>query len=80
MGCVWVRDWDTEVPELAVISLLNQTVSVCLSNLPQRTLQCNLFMCDIVIPFHEQDTVLIVMRPNHSPLSLVLFPPPLTVW
>ena len=38
MGCVWVRDWDTEVVEPAVISLLNQTVSVTLSKLPQITL------------------------------------------
>ena len=38
MGCVLVQDWDTEVAEPAVISLLNQTVSVSLSKLPQRTL------------------------------------------
>ena len=38
MGCIWVQDWDAEVAEPAVISLLNQTVSVTLSKLPQRTL------------------------------------------
>ena len=38
MGCVWVQDWDIEVAEPAVISLLNQMVSVTLSKLPQRTL------------------------------------------
>ena len=35
MGQVWVWDWDTEVAEPAVISLLNQTVSVNLSKLPE---------------------------------------------
>ena len=36
MGLVW--GWETEVAEPTVISLLNQTVSVILSKLPQRTL------------------------------------------
>ena len=38
MGWVWVQDLDTEVAEPAVISLINQTVSVTLSKLLQRTL------------------------------------------
>ena len=35
MGQEWVWDWDSEVAEPAVISLLNQTVSVSLSKLPE---------------------------------------------
>ena len=38
MGWVWAQDRDTEVAEPAVISLLNQTISVTLSKLQQRTL------------------------------------------
>ena len=34
----WVWDWNAEVAEPAVISLLNLIVSVTLSKLPQRTL------------------------------------------
>ena len=35
---VWVWDWDTEVTEPTVVSLLNQMVSVILSELPLRAL------------------------------------------
>ena len=38
MGCVRVWDWDTEVTEPTVVSLLNQMVSVILSKLPLRGL------------------------------------------
>ena len=111
MGCVWVWDWDTEVEEPRATSLLNQTLSVTLSNYHRRPFSAS-SPCDIVvvvvvviiieennydqltkeykmkfqssnslnhIPFQNKRLPL-VMRQNSSPLSLVYFPPPQTVW
>ena len=42
MGWVWVWDWHVEVTEPRVTPLVNQTVSVTQSKLPQRANLLNL--------------------------------------
>ena len=73
MGWVWV--WDTEVTEPIFIPLLNQTVSVTLSKLPQRTLVVQTLHVTLLCHFRNK-TLPLVMRPTPGLLSYFLVPPP----
>ena len=61
--------------EPTVMSLLNQTVSVTPSNYPENLVAQAVHVTTLLYHFRSK-TLFLVMRPNPSPLSLVLFPCP----
>ena len=58
---VW--DWDTEVAEPTIIPLLNQTVSVTLSKLPQNLVAQTLHLT-LLLYYFRNKTLTLVMRPT----------------